>query len=161
MPARIWGSGIQPCFELLRGHLPASRDHVQSIFSYAYAMVALRYEAGHSFEGTWIKYLGKLAEFRQEIEDNGHDREVWTNVGWYWHSKALGIKTGSENPGPLVVRDVQDDGDKVEKSILAEVITNTLHYIEIVDLLSIFISRECPSTLKIVKVEGTDVLESS
>ncbi|KAH9204063.1 hypothetical protein DL95DRAFT_242724, partial [Leptodontidium sp. 2 PMI_412] len=64
MPPRIWGSGIQPCLDLLRGHLPASRDHVQSIFSYAYAMVALWYEAGHPFEGTWIKYLGKLAEYR-------------------------------------------------------------------------------------------------
>ncbi|KAL2168383.1 hypothetical protein VTG60DRAFT_7362 [Thermothelomyces hinnuleus] len=89
MPARMWRHGIHSFLELLRHHLPASRDYMLTFIYLAYSMMALLYETVPAFEETWIECLGDLGRYRMAIEDDDiRDREVWTTVSRGWYSQA-------------------------------------------------------------------------
>ncbi|KAK4243403.1 hypothetical protein C7999DRAFT_36275 [Corynascus novoguineensis] len=89
MPARMWRHGMHGFLELLRRHLPASREYMLTFIYLAYSMMALLYETVPAFEETWIECLGDLGRYRMAIEDNDiQDREVWTTVSRGWYSQA-------------------------------------------------------------------------
>ncbi|RYO78705.1 hypothetical protein DL762_008558 [Monosporascus cannonballus] len=67
----------------------SSLEHMLAFIYLAYSMTALLYETVPAFEDALIEFLGDLGRYRMPIEDDHiRDREAWTSVSRFWHSKA-------------------------------------------------------------------------
>ncbi|KAI9711969.1 MAG: hypothetical protein M1820_001677 [Bogoriella megaspora] len=89
MPGRMWKHGIHSFLELMRKHLPGSREYMIAFILLAYQMMALLYETVPAFEQTWVECLGDLGRYRMAVEDDDfRDRETWGGVARSWYSKA-------------------------------------------------------------------------
>lgn len=89
MPARLWKYGIRSFLELLRSHLPSSREYMRAFVYFAYPMMTLFLETVPRYQNTWIECLGDLGRYRMEIEyDDPYERSIWAGITHSWYNIA-------------------------------------------------------------------------
>ncbi|KAI0187947.1 hypothetical protein F4808DRAFT_70602 [Astrocystis sublimbata] len=86
---RLWKYCVYDYLELLRGHLPTTREHMLTFNYLAYSMYCLHYETlPPAFEKTLMERLGDIARHRLALEDEDPEQKaVWTSVSQNWYSR--------------------------------------------------------------------------
>ncbi|HET6346874.1 MAG TPA: hypothetical protein VFH51_18210, partial [Myxococcota bacterium] len=94
MPGRLWKHGIHAYLELLRTHLPQSREHMLEFLSTSQQMMALLVETNPAFTDTWKECLGDLARYRMAISEDAGVRQKWTEIARGWYEQVLASDPG-------------------------------------------------------------------
>jgi len=89
MPARLWRNALCSPLELLRCHLPSSREYMRTFIYFAYPMMTLFLETVPRYQDTWIECLGHLGIYRMEVEnDDPYERSIWAGITQSWYCMA-------------------------------------------------------------------------
>ena len=88
MPARMWKHGIHAFLEVLRHRRPHSQECMLAFIYLAFQMMSLLLETVPGLTDTWIEYLGDLARYRMDIEEDREIHTVWGRIAGRWYVKA-------------------------------------------------------------------------
>lgn len=94
IPERFMKHGIHPFLELLRRHLPDSREHMVAFACHAYRETAVFYESVPIFREAWIELLGDLCRCQMYIAVIIPAGEMWGSMARGWYNKAVDANPG-------------------------------------------------------------------
>ncbi|OLL24539.1 Telomerase-binding protein EST1A, partial [Neolecta irregularis DAH-3] len=88
IPARLWDTGILAYLDLLRPHLPDTKDQMSTFILHVYGNLTTLVEMNLLFD--WSETLGDLSRYRVAIEhDDPEDRDHWADIAKEWYLKGV------------------------------------------------------------------------
>ena len=93
MPQRLW-QRVQALLDLMRRHLPASREHMTGFISLAFTLFTVLYEHATDLEAIWSECLGDVARFGMAVQSSVEERGVWVGTSRMWYLRAIDLNPG-------------------------------------------------------------------
>lgn len=93
MPQRLW-QRVQALLDLMRRHLPASREHMAGFISLSFTIFTVLYEHTTDLQAIWSECLGDVARFGMAIQDSFEERGIWVGSSRMWYLRAIDLNPG-------------------------------------------------------------------
>lgn len=93
MPQRLW-QRVQALLDLMRRHLPTSREHMADFISLSFTIFTVLYEHATDLQAIWSECLGDVARFGMAIQDSFEERAIWVGSSRMWYLTAIDLNPG-------------------------------------------------------------------
>ena len=93
MPQRLW-QRVQALLDLMRRHLPDSREHMAGFISLSFTIFTVLYEHATDLQTIWSECLGDVARFGMAIQNSFEERGIWVESSRMWYLRAIDLNPG-------------------------------------------------------------------
>lgn len=90
MPQRLW-QRVQALLDLMRRHLPSSREHMTGFISLSFTLFTVLYEHVTDLEAIWSECLGDVARFGMAVQSSVEERAIWIGTSRTWYLRAIDL----------------------------------------------------------------------